>query len=132
MTTANRLHPRSRADSLADQAADKSEQAIDKARQAADDALDALHEKVDLLHDLIPGAFNRAATRVDELTRRGLARARQAGTDMRDSAERAGDLTVAYVKDEPVKSILIAAAAGAALVALIGMMTRSTRAAGRY
>jgi ElaB/YqjD/DUF883 family membrane-anchored ribosome-binding protein len=34
-------------------------------------------------------------------------------------------MTVAYVKDEPVKAMLIAAATGAVLMGLISMMGRS-------
>ena len=40
---------------------------------------------------------------------------------------RAQDTTVGYIKDEPVKSMLIAAATGAALMALVSMMSRSGR-----
>jgi ElaB/YqjD/DUF883 family membrane-anchored ribosome-binding protein len=41
-----------------------------------------------------------------------------------DRANLASDATVSYIKDEPVKSMLIAAAAGAALMGLLGMITR--------
>ena len=37
----------------------------------------------------------------------------------------ASDATVNYIKEEPVKSILVAAATGAALMALVSMMSRS-------
>jgi ElaB/YqjD/DUF883 family membrane-anchored ribosome-binding protein len=126
MTIETRI--RSRAESLTDQAAGKSEQAIETARSAADGALEALHDKVDALHDMIPGAFSRAAARVDDMTRRSIERARQTSNDMRDRAAYAGDRTVAYIKDEPVKSILAAAAAGAALAALFAMLSRARAA----
>ncbi|HEV8691621.1 MAG TPA: hypothetical protein VGQ91_15070 [Ideonella sp.] len=131
MTIETRIHARSRAESLADDAAGKSEQAIAAARRAADGALDALHDKVNALHDMIPGAFSRAATRVDEMTRRSIDRARQTSADVRDRVGQAGDVTVRYIKDEPVKSILLAAAAGAALAALITMLSRSREASRR-
>jgi len=129
MTLGTRIRARSRAESLADQAADTSDQAIEAARRAADGALDALHEKVDALQDLLPGVFGRAAARVDDLTRRSIDRARQTSQDVRDRVGHAGDVTAAYVKDEPMKSILLAAAAGAAVVMLAGMLTRSRSAA---
>ena len=128
MTIETRTHARSRAESLADHAADKSEQAIETARKAADGALDALHDKVDALHDMMPGAFTRAAARVDEMTRRGIDRARQTGSQARARVDRAGDMTVAYIKDEPMTSILIAAAAGAVVAAIVSMLTRSRHA----
>jgi len=131
MSIDTRIQTRSRAESLADQAAGKSEQAIETARRAADGALDALHDKVDALRDMIPGAFSRAAARADEMTRRGIERARQTGSDVRERVGYAGDRSVAYIKDEPVKSILMAAAAGAALAALIGLLSRSREASRR-
>lgn len=131
MTLETRIRARSRADSLANHAVDKSDEALQAARRAADGALDALHDKVDALHDLIPGVFGRAAARVDDLTRRGVERARQTSYDVRDRVGHAGDVTVAYIKDEPMKSILIAAAAGAALATLAGVLSRS-RAAARH
>jgi ElaB/YqjD/DUF883 family membrane-anchored ribosome-binding protein len=131
MTLETRIRARSRTESVANHVADKSEEAIEAARRAADGALDALHDKVDALHDLIPGVFGRAAARADELTRRGIERARRTSYDVRDRVGHAGDVTVAYIKDEPVKSILIAAAAGAALAALASMLSR-TRATARH
>jgi len=122
--TTERIRARSRAESMAGQAADKSEEALEAARRAADGALDALHDKVDALQDLIPGLFGRAAARVDDLTRRSIERARRTSSEVRDRAVQAGDMTVGYIKDEPVKSILIAAAAGAAVALLVGMLTR--------
>jgi ElaB/YqjD/DUF883 family membrane-anchored ribosome-binding protein len=38
---------------------------------------------------------------------------------------RVGDSTALYIKDEPLKAMLIAAAAGAALMALVGLLARS-------
>lgn len=44
-----------------------------------------------------------------------------------DGAARATDSTVSYIKDEPVKAMLIAAATGAALAALMSLLSRSRR-----
>jgi ElaB/YqjD/DUF883 family membrane-anchored ribosome-binding protein len=43
---------------------------------------------------------------------------------VRDQAMRASDGTLNYIKDEPVKAMLIAAAAGAALMALLGLLRK--------
>jgi len=45
--------------------------------------------------------------------------ARNAALDLRDRSQRAVDSTRGYVRDEPVKSLLIAAAVGAAVIALV-------------
>lgn len=41
------------------------------------------------------------------------------------SAHRASDKTAQYIRDEPVKAVLIAAAAGAAVATVISLLTRS-------
>lgn len=59
----------------------------------------------------------------------GVERAKQAGTQLRTQASQVGASTVEYIQCEPVKAVLIAAAAGAALTLLTGalMRTRSAR-----
>ncbi|QTN27163.1 hypothetical protein HZ993_17935 [Rhodoferax sp. AJA081-3] len=47
-----------------------------------------------------------------------------AGRQVRDGAHLASDKTVAYIREQPVKSVLIAAATGAALVALAHLAVR--------
>lgn len=60
------------------------------------------------------------------LAQRGARVLRDTSLGLRDSAQRASDSTAMYIKDEPLKSMLIAAATGAALMALVGMLTRSS------
>lgn len=47
---------------------------------------------------------------------------RQAADDMRDRSSRAVDTTRGYVRDEPLKSLLIAAAVGAAVIGLVELL----------
>lgn len=58
-------------------------------------------------------------------TQRGLNSVRGSSQQLLAKAQQATDTTVSYIKDEPVKAILIAAATGAALMALMSLMTRS-------
>ncbi|HEY4082443.1 MAG TPA: hypothetical protein VGM81_17265 [Burkholderiaceae bacterium] len=52
----------------------------------------------------------------------------QRGADaVREQARNASDSTVTYIRAEPVKAVLIAAATGAALVTMISFFTRSRR-----
>jgi ElaB/YqjD/DUF883 family membrane-anchored ribosome-binding protein len=53
------------------------------------------------------------------------ARAREIADDVRRRALQASDKATAYVRDEPVKSLLVAAAAGALLMGLVTLMVRS-------
>ena len=108
-------------DSLARSAADRADTALD----ATHSALNSLQDGVENLRDKAPGAIGRAAARLDDLQRRGVDAARKVGTKVQDQAVKTGERTVGYIKDEPMKSVLIAAAAGAALAALIGMASRS-------
>ena len=45
---------------------------------------------------------------------------------LRDSAQHATDKTTHFIREEPIKSVLIAAATGAVLMALVGMVSRSS------
>lgn len=108
-----------------DRAALKAEQAIQSTKHAADAALDSLHGKVEDLRQTVPGAVGRAAAQVDDLAHRSIERARAASAQVRDQMHRAGDRTVNYIKDEPVKAVLIAAATGAAVALLMSWMRGS-------
>ena len=52
---------------------------------------------------------------------------RDASAQLREKATQASDTTVEYVRQEPVKAMLIAAATGAVLMALVGLLARSRR-----
>ena len=77
------------------------------------------------MRDMAVPALNRTGEQIGALAQRGVDAVRGGSQQLRDSAQRASDTTVGYIKDEPVKAVLIAAATGAALMALIGLMTRS-------
>lgn len=125
----SRTTAQSTANDLADQAASKADLALKSTRRVANDALDSMESGVDSLRETVPAAFSRAAAQVEEITRRGLDRAKEASMGMRDQVYKAGDRTVGYIKDEPVKAVLVAAATGAAVALLVGwaMRSRSSR-----
>ena len=104
------------ANNLIDRAAQRSDAAIQAGTDAAHHALDGLSQSARQLQ-----------ADAGHLSQRGLDALRQSSRQMRDSAHRAGERTVGYIHDEPVKSVLIAAAAGAALMVLLGLTGRSRR-----
>lgn len=111
--------------SLADQAAQSAEQAIKSTRRVANEALDSLAGTVqDMRHQAAP-LLNRATEQASALAQRGVDSVRDTSQQLRDKALRASDRTVNYIKDEPVKALLIAAATGAALMAIVNLMSRS-------
>lgn len=100
---------------------------IDRAAQRSDDAIQA---GTDAAHHALDGLSQSARqlqADAGHLSQRGLDALRESTRHMRDSAHRAGERTVGYIHDEPVKSVLIAAAAGAALMVLLGLTGRSRR-----
>jgi ElaB/YqjD/DUF883 family membrane-anchored ribosome-binding protein len=87
---------------LAEQAVQTSSNALDSTQRAANHALDSMGHALD----------------------QGVERVREASHQVRNSAARASEGTVNYIRHDPVKSVLIAAATGAALMALVSLMTR--------
>lgn len=69
--------------------------------------------------------LDQAGQQAGALAQRGARALRDTSLGLRDSALRASDSTALYIKDEPLKAMLIAAATGAALMALVGLLTRS-------
>jgi ElaB/YqjD/DUF883 family membrane-anchored ribosome-binding protein len=110
---------------IADQAAQSADGAIKSTQRFANDTLNNLSDKVQEVRDQAAPVLNRVAEKAETLARRGLDAVKDGSQQVREKALRASDSTVAYIKDEPVKAILIAAATGAALMALISLMTRS-------
>ena len=69
--------------------------------------------------------INRVSAQAEAAAKRGIDAVRDSSAQLREKAQKATDTTVAYVKDEPVKSMLIAAATGALLMGLVSLMGRS-------
>jgi ElaB/YqjD/DUF883 family membrane-anchored ribosome-binding protein len=68
-------------------------------------------------------ATTKLAEQAGAFTQRSLDVVRDGAQLVRDQAQRAQDGTVHYIQSEPVKAMLIAAGAGAALMALLHLMT---------
>ena len=68
----------------------------------------------------MPEAFGRAAGRVGDAARRGWDGARQ-------RVDAAGERTTEYIQHEPLRSVLVAAAAGAVVALLIGALAYRSR-----
>lgn len=115
------------ATTLADHAADSANSAIRSTQNLANAALDRLSDKVDSARDQAVPLINRVSTQVETAARRGAEAVKETSAQLREKAIQAQDTTVGYIKDEPVKAMLIAAATGAALMALISLASRSSR-----
>jgi len=110
---------------LVDQASDSAERAIKSTQRMANETLDSLAGSVHDVRDRVAPVLNRSSEQLAALAQRGVDAVRDSSQQLKDKALRASDTTVGYIKDEPVKAMLIAAATGAALMALIGLLSRS-------
>lgn len=109
---------------LSDRAAEAADHAIKAGQRVANDALDGLSGTVqDMRHQAAP-LLNRVSEQAASMTEHGVHAIRDSAEHLRERAVRASDSTLNYVKHEPVKAVLIAAATGALLMAALSLMTR--------
>lgn len=99
---------------LVEQAVQSADSAIKSTQRVANNALENLSETVKDMRDQAGPMLNRASEQASSLVHRGV-----------DGVHHASDKSINFIKQEPVKSILIAAATGAALMALVSLMSRS-------
>ncbi|EHR69929.1 hypothetical protein BurJ1DRAFT_1056 [Burkholderiales bacterium JOSHI_001] len=107
---------------LVDQAALKAEHAIASTRRLANEAMDGLAGSVEDLRSTAAPALSRVAEQAGALTQSGVDAVLNQSHRLADKARQAGDGTVRYIQHQPVKSMLMAAATGAALMALLSLV----------
>ncbi len=112
---------------MVDQAADSASRVIHSTQQAADQALEGLDHKVKHLREQASPRYEDAAQRTQELADHGMQTVRDTSRRLRESAHHVADGTRQYVRAEPVKSVLIAAATGALLMGVASLLARSGR-----
>jgi ElaB/YqjD/DUF883 family membrane-anchored ribosome-binding protein len=110
---------------LADQAAQSADNAIKATQRVANETLDGLAGTVQDIRQQAAPLLNRVGEQAGAMAQRSVDAIRDSSEQLREKALRASDTTVGYIKDEPVKAVLIAAATGAALMALLSLMARS-------
>lgn len=99
----------------------------DNAAQTADNAIKATQRATNGALDGLSNTVHRAAEQASALAQRSLDSAREGSQKIRARVQDASDSTVGYIKEEPFKAVLIAAATGAALMALVSLVSRSRR-----
>jgi ElaB/YqjD/DUF883 family membrane-anchored ribosome-binding protein len=119
--------PHEQNNGLVDQAGASADHVIKSTQRVANEALDSLSGSVQDIRSQAAPTLNRTGEQIGALAQRSVDAVRDSSQQLRDKAMHACDSATGYVKDEPVKAMLIAAAAGAALMALLGLMTRSRR-----
>ncbi|MEX8493351.1 hypothetical protein [Sphaerotilus sp.] len=107
---------------LTDQAVESADHAIKVAQRVATDALDSLAGAIQALRAQAEPLLDGAADQASSMAHRGLNSLHDSSAVLRTSARQASESTVSYIRHDPIKSILMAAATGAALMGLIGLM----------
>jgi len=117
----------SRTPNIVDQVADSASQAIHSTQRAADQTLGGLDHKVQELRQQAAPRLDRASERATAIAQQGAQSVRDTTGRLREQAAHVSEETRQYVRDEPVKSVLIAAAAGALLMGLFSLLARPGR-----
>jgi ElaB/YqjD/DUF883 family membrane-anchored ribosome-binding protein len=116
-----------RTDQLTSQAAATADAAIRSTEKLTHDALNGLAESANGLRNELGPMIHRASGQVSDLAHRGADAVRQRSHQLSEGAEAATVRTRDYIRDEPVKSVLIAAATGAALMGLLSLISHTRR-----
>lgn len=95
------------------------DQAVGATRDYANHALDTAENKVRELRGDIDPLVDMLATKAQKLARQSLDMAAEAKDKAQQSLSRYASATTHYVAEQPMRSILIAAAAGAAVALLV-------------
>lgn len=110
---------------LVDRASQAADQAIQSTQNAASHTVDRMAGAMQNLRNETLPVLNHAVEGASALAHRGVDSVRETSHQLRLKAEHASESTASYIRHEPMKSVLIAAATGAALMALVSLVTRN-------
>lgn len=110
-----------------DEALHSAEKAVDTTRAYANDALDRAEDKVRELRGNVDPMIEALATKAQKLARQSLDMAAEAKEKAQQSLSRYASATTQYVSEQPVRSVLIAAAVGAAVALLVSASRNRNR-----
>lgn len=116
----------------ADELAARTQSAWDEGRRFASEAHEALDDGARAARHEAAEAFGRARSQVGDAARRGWDSARELGANVRHRVDLAGERTTATIKEQPVKAVLVAAAAGALVALLLGALASHGRDGSRH
>jgi len=108
------------ASSLVQSVAQSTEHAIRSAQQGLDRMSDGLNGA----SSQSGAAIRQFATDTEAMAHRGMEAVREGAHQLREKSLHVKDATASYIQHEPVKSMLMAAAVGAALMGLVALFSR--------
>lgn len=95
------------------------EEAVEAARSFTNQSLDKAGSAMRDVRANMASTTDQLASAAQELARKGIAAASKTSAQAHQTVNRYASATTRYVRDEPVKSALIAVAVGAAVAALV-------------
>jgi ElaB/YqjD/DUF883 family membrane-anchored ribosome-binding protein len=93
-------------------------------RRAVGNSADEISASMDHARQETGAALRQLVSDSEALAHRGMEKVRDSADHLRQSSLHARDATSEYIQHEPMKAVLIAAAAGAALMALVALFSR--------
>lgn len=126
-TTSSTQKAADAAHEIADEALTTAKGAVKATRQAANASLDKAEKGLRVLRDEVDPAIDDLAARAQDWATRGIGYCADTTQRARRQFHRAADATAHYVTEQPAKSLLLAAAAGAALAMLWTSSRRGDR-----
>lgn len=94
---------------------------LSKVSRAANSAAQAMENAL----DSVSPALQQATDQLGKLAERGMDSLRAGSGEISEEARRARQLIATYIRNEPIKSVLMAAAIGAAAMALYSLLRKS-------
>jgi ElaB/YqjD/DUF883 family membrane-anchored ribosome-binding protein len=110
---------------FADAIARSAQRAVQSTQRGANETLDSLSGAIEDVRREASPALDEAGERLASLAEQGAEAIRGTTHAVRERARHASDATLDYIRNEPLKAVLIAAATGAVLMALIDFIRNS-------
>ena len=111
---------------------DSTGRALEATREHANLALDRAESKVRELRGSVDPMVEMLASKAQKMARQSLDLASEAKERAEKSFKHAADTTTRYVSEQPMRSVLIAAAVGAAVALLVSTSRHRNRNQNRY
>ena len=105
-------------------ALDGAQQAVKATREAADNTMTKAEESVKEWREGVDPAISDLAAKAQALAEKSINYCAETGTRLREQMDDYTAATTRYVRDQPAKSVLIAAAAGAAFALVTMALSR--------
>lgn len=98
------------------------EQEIAHTVASADHAINSAGRTLSSALEGVAPVLHQTADRLNDMAQQGMDAMRNGSAELTEQARRASDKTASYIRHDPIKSVLIAAAVGAGAMALYGLL----------